>query len=84
MTYHLRRLRLHESIERIPQTQRYRITDLGLPTAWFRTRTYSRILGPGLGAVLPQLSPPNCSLRRSFDKPDQEVTSWIHHAKLAA
>jgi hypothetical protein len=78
MTYHLRRLRLHESIERIPQTHRYRITDLGLATAWFRSRTYSRILRPGLGAVLPQLSPPNSSLRRSFDKLDQEVTSWIH------
>src|SRR6202008_3335077 len=49
----------------------------GLRTAWFCTRTYSRILRPGLGSVLPELSPPNSSLRRSFDKLDQEVTAWI-------
>jgi len=84
MTYHLRRLRFHGIVEPIPQTHRYRITDLGLRTAWFCTRTYSRILRPGLGALLPELSPPNSSLRRSFDKLDQEVTSWIQHAKLAA
>jgi hypothetical protein len=47
MTYHLRRLRLHGILERIPQTHRYRITDLGLRTAWFCSRTYSRILCPG-------------------------------------
>ena len=84
MTYHLRRLRLHGIVERIPQTHRYRITDLGLRTAWFCTRTYSRILRPGLGSILPELSPPNSSLRRSFDKLHQEVTSWIQHTKLAA
>jgi len=84
MTYHLRRLRLHGIVERIPQTHRYRITHLGLRTAWFCTRTYSRILRPGLGSIRPELSPPNSSLRRSFDKLDQQVTSWIQHAKLAA
>ena len=84
MTYHLRRLRLHGIIERIPQTHRYRITNPGLRTLWFCTRIYSRILRRGLGSVLPELSPPNSSLRRSFDKLDQEVTAWIQHAKLAA
>jgi hypothetical protein len=43
-----------------------------------------RNYNPGLGAELPELSPPNSSLRRSVDKLDQEVTSWIQHAKLAA
>src|SRR5262249_48197977 len=56
MTYHLRRLRLHGMIERIPKSHRYRLTDLGLRTAWFFTRTYSRILRPGLGTILPELS----------------------------
>ena len=84
MTYHLRRLRLHGIIERIPQTHRYRITNPGLRALWFCTRTYSRILRPGLGAVMPALSAPSSSLRRSFDKLDQEVTAWIQHAKLAA
>jgi hypothetical protein len=49
MTYHLRRLRLHGMIERIPNSNRYRLTDLGLRCGWFFTRTYSRILRPGLG-----------------------------------
>ena len=84
MTYHLRRLRLHSMIERIPNSHRYRVTDFGLRAAWFFTRTYSRILRPGLGRILPELSQPKGPLRRCFDKLDQEVTSWIEEAKLAA
>jgi len=84
MTYQLRRLRLHGMIERIPKTHRYCITHLGLRTAWFCTRIYSRILRPGLGTSLPELSPPNSSLRHCFDKLDQEITAWINHTKLAA
>jgi hypothetical protein len=84
MTYHLRRLRLHGMIERIPNTHRYRLTDLGLRTAWFFTRTYSRILRSGLGRILPELSAPNGPLRRCFDKLDQEVKSWVAEAQLAA
>jgi hypothetical protein len=84
MTYHLRRLRLHGMIERIPKSHRYCLTDLGLSTAWFFTRTYSRILRPGLDRILPQLSAPNGPLRRCFDKLDQEVSSWVEEAKLAA
>jgi hypothetical protein len=84
MTYQLRRLRLHGMIERIPKSHRYRLTDLGLRTGWFFTRTYSRILRPGLGRILPELSAPNNPLRRCFDKLDQEVRSWVEGAKLAA
>jgi hypothetical protein len=84
MTYQLRRLRLHGMIERIPKSHRYRLTPFGLRTAWFFTRTYSRILRPGLGNILPQLSCSHTPLRRCFDKLDQEVNSWVHKAKLAA
>src|SRR6201996_2627073 len=84
MTYQLRRLRLHGMIERIPKSHRYRLTPFGLRTAWFFTRTYSRILRPGLGNILPQLSSANTPLQRCFDKLDQEVISWVQKAKLAA
>jgi hypothetical protein len=84
MTYNVRRLRRHGMIERIPNTHRYRLTDLGLRSGWFFTRTYSRILRPGLGRILPQLSTPNSAIRRCFDKLDHEVTSWVEQAKLAA
>src|ERR1051325_3794641 len=84
MTYHLRRLRLHGLIERIPKTHRYRLTDFGFRVALFCTRAYSRILRPGLGLVLPATSSLPCPLRRSFDRLEQEVNSWVDQAKLAA
>lgn len=68
MTYHLLRLRLHGMIERIPNSHLYRLTDLGLRSGWFFTRTYARILRLGLSNILPQLSAPNANLRRCFDK----------------
>jgi hypothetical protein len=84
MTYQLRRLRLHGLIERIPKTHRYRLTDFGFRVAVFCTRAYARILRPGLGLVLPATSSLPSPLRRSFDKLDQEVKSWVDRAKLAA
>lgn len=48
MTYQLRRLRLHGLIERIAKTHRYRLTSFGFRVAVFCTRTYARILRPGL------------------------------------
>ena len=53
MTYQLRRLRLHGLIERIPKTHRYRLTPFGLRVGVFCTRTYARILRPGIGLILP-------------------------------
>lgn len=84
MTYHLRRLRLHGMIERIPGSHRYRLTNLRLRTGRIFTRTYSRILRPGMATTLPSLSAPNPKLRRCFDKLDQELKSWVEEAKLAA
>ncbi len=51
MTYDLRRLRLHGLIERIPKTQRYRLTDFGLKTALFYSRVHQRLLRPGLSEL---------------------------------
>ncbi len=84
MTYQLRRLRLHGLIERIPKTHRYRLTGFGFRVAAFCTRTYARILCPGIGLVLPATSSLPCPLRRSFDKLEQEVNSWVDQARLAA
>jgi len=83
MTYHLRRLRLHQLIERIAGTHRYRLTDFGLRIALFFTRIYNRLLRPGLGRILPPLAKLSCPLRRAFDKLDQEVTAWLQHAQFA-
>jgi len=66
MTYQLRRLRLHGMIERQPGTHQYRVTDHGLHVALFFTRSYARLIQPGLGNVaLPSL-PPDTKLQRAF------------------
>ena len=64
MTYHLRRLRLHGLIERIPGTHRYRVTEPGCRTILFCTRTYNRLLRPGLAQIVPEeaMAPtPHCA-----------------------
>jgi len=51
MSYDLRRLRLHGLTERIPKTQRYRLTPFGLKTALFYSRAYQRLLRRGLSEL---------------------------------
>jgi hypothetical protein len=84
MTYHLRRLRLHGLIERIPETHRYRITREGARTALFCTRTYHRILRPGLAQVIPEQALDDSELRRAFDQFDDKIDCWIHNQKVPA
>jgi len=83
MSYELRRLRLHDLIERLPGTYRYRLTADGLRIALCFTRTYTRVLQPGLAQALP--SPlPDSSLGRCFNKLDCEIEHLIQQAHLAA
>ncbi|MGF6605740.1 DNA-binding PadR family transcriptional regulator [Paraburkholderia sp. WSM4175] len=85
MSYELRRLRLHGLIERVPRTHRYRLTNLGLQTALFYTRVYSRILRPGLALVSPQAPAESpASLQRSFRTAEQAVNIWCDQVKIAA
>jgi hypothetical protein len=48
MSYDLRRLRLHGSIDRIEATHRYRLTAAGMKTGFFYSRLYLRALRPAL------------------------------------
>jgi hypothetical protein len=82
MTYHLRRLRLHGLITRIPQTHRYQVTEFGWRVAFFFTRTYARLLRPGLAHILPQAPPMNNILRLRFDQLDLAMKDWIAQANL--
>ncbi|HEX6527269.1 MAG TPA: hypothetical protein VF070_45760 [Streptosporangiaceae bacterium] len=54
-TYDLRRLRRKQVICRIPGSHRYQITGSGRAVAVLFTKTYGRILGPGLAALDPRL-----------------------------
>jgi len=84
MTYHLRRLRLHGLIERIPGTHRYRVTRHGGRTSLFCTRTYNRILRPGLAQIIPEEARDDSLLRRAFDQFDEKIDQWIRQEKVPA
>jgi hypothetical protein len=84
MSYHLRRLRLHGLIQRIPKTHRYRLTDFGLRTTVFCTRAYARIFRHGVGLLLPATSPVPNPLRRCFDKLNHEIAAWVDQTKMVA
>ncbi|MFS8086440.1 MAG: hypothetical protein ACMG6H_12480 [Acidobacteriota bacterium] len=83
ITYELRRLRLHDLIQRIPKTYRYRLTDQGLRVALFYTRTYARVLQPGLAQAMPSAAL-TAPLGHCFHKLDREIETLIQQAHLAA
>src|SRR3954452_8333979 len=84
MTYHLRRLRLHGMIERIPRTHRYRVTTQGGRAALFCTRTYNRLLRPGLAQIIPEEARDDTELRREFDQLDAKIEKWMDEQKMVA
>lgn len=84
ITYQLRRLRLHGMIERLPASFRYRVTDFGFRVALFFTRTYNRLLRPGLAAALPSLRAVTTPLKRAFDTLSAQIETMINQAQLAA
>jgi hypothetical protein len=84
MTYHLRRLRLHGLIERLPGTHRYQLTREGGRIALFCTRTYNRILRSGLAQIIPEQAHDHTDLRRAFDQFDEKIHAWIEKEKVPA
>jgi hypothetical protein len=54
-TYDLRRLKRKGLIVKIRRSHRYRLTDLGRRVAVLFTKTYGRVLAPGLTALDPRL-----------------------------
>jgi hypothetical protein len=83
-TDHLRRLRLHGMIERIPRTHRYRVTTQGGRAAPFCTRTYNRLLRPGLAQIIPEEALDDTELRRKFDQLDAKIEKLMHEQKMVA
>jgi hypothetical protein len=84
MTYHLRRLRLHGLIEKIPGSHRYALTSAGLRTCTFVSRAYAHILRPGLSLIMPTQTDDNSPLRRCFDRLDDEIGRFLEARKMAA
>ena len=84
MTYHLRRLRLHGLIERLPGTHRYQVTIFGWRTAFFFTRTYARVIRPGLAHIAPAAPSTNHILQRHFHQLDMAINDWFAQANLTS
>jgi hypothetical protein len=82
MTYDLRRLRLHRLIERIPHTHRYRTTAQGLRVAMFFSRTWSRLIRPGLSLAAPNA--PHAPLGRAFSNLEKEILCYTDQRLIAA
>jgi hypothetical protein len=82
MTYDLRRLRLHGLIHRIDRTNRYRITSDGLRVAVFFSRTWARLLRPGLSLAPPATD--DHRLRQAFTRLEQEINRFAQHQRCAA
>lgn len=83
MTYHLRRLRLHGLITRLPHTHRYQVTTQGLRLALFCTRLHARVLRPGITAIVPAATT-NPILRPALDRLDRAIDQFLEQARLAA
>ena len=83
MTYHLRRLRLHGLIARVPKSHRYQVTAAGWRTILFCTRCYQRVLRPGLAEILPDAAV-TTNLRQRFDQLDAAIEQWLQEQHLAA
>lgn len=84
MTYHLRRLRLHGLITRVPHTHRYEVTPEGRRLALFCTRLQARVLQPGITAILPEAATTDPILRPAFDRLDTAIQHFLEHARLVA
>lgn len=82
MSYDLRRLRLHEIIERIPRSHAYRLTSKGLRVAAFYSQVYARVIRPGLSFITDERTTDN-PLHRSLHRFQSELDTFID-ARIAA
>lgn len=83
----LRRLRRKGLIQRIPRTQRYELTDLGRMIAVFFTKTYVRILNPGLAELdpkLPEEIAKQSDIARTWRAFEHAIDRLIKQAAIAA
>jgi hypothetical protein len=85
MTCDLRRLRLHGLIERVPSSQRYRVTTAGLRITLFFTRVHSRLLRGGLSQLFdPTEVGQSRPLVAAVNRVEKLIEGHIQCAKIAA
>jgi hypothetical protein len=84
MTYDLRRLRLKGMLHRLPGKNRYVLTPMGRRVALFFTKTYARILRPGLARIDPDCPPDSSdALAVTWRLLDTVIDRHVQDANLA-
>lgn len=86
-TYDLRRLRRKGLIRRLPQSQRYQLTPLGRTVAVLFSKTYGRVLSPGLAILDLTLDPAvgaRSPLHVAWRQLNRNLDEFIDHRMLAA
>lgn len=84
MTYDLRRLRLNGIIQRLPKKNRYVLTAKGRRVALFFSKTYTRILRPGLSRLDPAApTAANDPLAKAWRQVDAAVEKLVAEANLS-
>jgi len=84
MTYDLRRLRLHDPIERVPRTHRYAATDASVRVALCYHRVFVRVLRPALSHAMDRDDTPTNPLNRIIERFDREIQRLWEGVPLAA
>ena len=74
---------LHGLIERIPKTQRYRLTTFGLKTSLLYGRAYQRLLRRGLSDLHDPCTSEGSTLALDFAKFQKTLDAYVAQ-KLAA
>jgi hypothetical protein len=82
MTYQLRRLRLHGLIVRRAGSHRYEVTSRGFRIALFFTRSYARVVRPGLTELFQPASAADSLLRRAADRFEAALEQYVARASL--
>jgi hypothetical protein len=86
-TYDLRRLKRKGLIVRLPGRHRYQLTPLGRHVAVLFTKTYGRVLAPGLAALDPRLPPElaeRSPLALAWRRLDHNLDRFINDGLAAA
>jgi hypothetical protein len=82
MTYQLRRLRLHGLIVRRSGSHRYEVTSRGFRIALFFTRSYARVVRPGLTELFTPTPTADTLLRRAADRFEAALDQYVARARL--
>lgn len=86
-TYDLRRLKRKGLILRLANKRRYQLTELGRRVAVLFTKTYGRILAPGLTALepgLPESAKQRCPLAMAWHRMERALDELMKKALTAA